>query len=230
MHWMSKQHQVILELIKRNGTLSIDDLVAELNLSKNATRSHLLNLEKLGLLERVESAKPQRGRPKLSYRISAKGQVLFPTSDREILTSLLQFLIDKGQTDLVEAFFREMWERRHLDYQQELLAQKGESTDLQTRLQALQAVLEKGHFMPEVQAETQSTESSEDTTDPKTFQVTIKECNCPFPAAVRATRVPCRLEGDFLAQVIGTSPDSIQYSSKEQGYCLYQFSIQPKEK
>lgn len=210
----SAPRQALLELVKRSGTFTLDQAVAAMDLSKTAVRGHLLRLEELGLVERISVPTDGPGRPPLAYQVSAQGQQLFPTSDSAVLTALLEFMVQSGAEALLQTFFANLWMARLDEYRAELVGSKGDA--LPERIRALSAVLERAHFMPRISHTTGC-------------GVTIRECHCPFPAAVRATRLPCQMEARFLTEVIGAEPHSIRYATPENPGCVYQFSNPPAE-
>ncbi len=210
----SAPRRTLLEFVKRRGAVTLDEAVAALGLSKTAVRGHLLRLEELGLLERIAASTDRPGRPPLAYRVSAQGERLFPSSDSAALTALLVFLAESGAGALLETFFAGLWAARRAEYQAELA--RGDGDALPDRLRALSAVLERGHFMPRVSHD-------------GGCGVTVRECHCPLPAAVRATRLPCEMEARFLAGVIGAEPQSVRYASPEAPGCVYRFGDMPAE-
>jgi predicted ArsR family transcriptional regulator len=55
----------------------------------------------------------------------------------------------------------------------------------------------------------------------------ILECNCPFPSAVRATREPCRLEAEFLAEIVGARPSRVEIARSEAERCCFEWDEVP---
>lgn len=204
---LSKPRRALLDLIKRSGVTTIDEAVRAVSSSKNTVRSHLLKLEELGLVERVQVEGQHRGRPPLAYRVCERAQDAFPTDDGEVLTGLISHLCAHGHKDLVDGFFESMWQARQDEYARGLAGQLGDPERLSTRLRVLKEVLELHHFMPEVQWQGD--------------RLSVKECNCPFPAAVRASRAPCRLEAQFLGHVVGRPPDHVRYSDATSSPCAF---------
>ena len=66
----------ILDLLKKDVSLSVNELVDCLHITHMAVRKHLNSLEKDGLIESHEMKKPM-GRPLQLYSLSKKGEVLF---------------------------------------------------------------------------------------------------------------------------------------------------------
>ncbi|MCA9550659.1 MAG: DeoR family transcriptional regulator [Myxococcales bacterium] len=209
MRELSEPRRALLELVKRAEVVTVDEAVAATGGSKNAVRAHLLKLEEDGLLERVSVDAGQRGRPPLAYRVAARAKDAFPTDDANILTGLLGFLEARGERDLVDGFFASMWKVREAEYEVALAKQRGAPEEVETRLTALSRVLERHHFMPRVEVDADA--------------VRVSECNCPFPASVRATRAPCRLEAELLGRVVGAPPDRVRYARSVSTPCVFEW-------
>ena len=210
----------LLARIKRSGTARIDALVDAIGLSKTAVRGHLLRLEALGLVERVAVPGNGRGRPPLAFRVTARTQPLFPTSDGAMLTSLLQFLEQQGQQELVHAFFERLWRGRTEALNAELNRRsRGRTPGPRLRLTVLREHLERHDFMPVVRTE------HGDESD-----ITVEACHCPFPSVVRATRLPCRLESKFVEQALDASLVELRVANAEASSCVFRLKRRPSAK
>lgn len=207
----------LLARIKRAGTARIDALVEAIGLSKTAVRGHLLRLETLGLVERVVVPGRGRGRPPLAFRVTARTEPLFPTSDGAMLTSLLQFLDAQGQAPLVTAFFERLWQGRTERLEAELHRRsRGRPPGPRLRLTVLQEHLEQHDFMPVVRTERDEPGS-----------ITVEACHCPFPSVVRATRLPCRLESKFVEHALDASLVELRVAGPEASSCVFRLKRRP---
>ena len=221
---MPEKRKAIFERIKKRGTFSIRELVEELGFSKNVTRTHLLTLEEQGLIERVKPGTNERGRPPLIYRISPVGQNLFPKNDGEVLTSLVQFIEREDGDDLLRRFFVQLWASRQREYEEELASLKTPPERLSTRLTAMKKVLERGGFLPALIIDGEEVKGAVGS-DCACKQVSLRECHCPFPAVVKATRLPCHLEREFIVGIIGAEPQGVRWATKEEPHCHYEFVL-----
>lgn len=204
----------LLDLIKIRGEVSVDEATLELGLAKTTVRQHLLLLERQGLLTRG-GRKTAKGRPQLIYRLSNRATQLFPTQEPELLRQLLTRLIADGQNEWVNNFFREYWAQRTRKFRERLEA-RGKLTPKATR-KVLFELLEEEGFMPEI-SEQKGT-------------VSVRECNCPFPEAVKATRIPCRLEAEFLREALETNFERVSYIPSGSTTCTYVAAAKaPKKK
>lgn len=195
----------LLDLMKICGKVSVDEATEELGLAKTTIRQHLLLLERQGLIVRSDR-KVDKGRPQLVYQLSDTAAPLFPTQEPALLRQLLKRLIEDGQNEWVKKFFSDYWDQRTLNFQ-ERLKTKGKITS-RTMQKSLMELLEEEGFMPEI-------------TEGKGGSLIVRECNCPFPEAIKATQIPCRLEAKFLNEALQTSFERISYIPSGATTCTY---------
>lgn len=207
--------QTILDALRRRGAMSIDELAALLDLSKTATRAHVLRLEKAGLIARMEADPDGPGRPRARFALTQRGAGSFPTADAELLEVLLAFLEREGHSALIRHFFEELWSERRSSLLQSLGVNSFADSSLKERLLHLEELLEESDYMPSIERRRQG----------KGKLVVLRECNCPLPAAVRATRIPCQLEAAFLAEVVGGEALETQLAADRAETCTFEFLV-----
>ena len=137
----------ILDLFKRKGPLSIDQVTEHTGLAKTTLREHMLQLERDLYIARSYK-RSGRCRPVLVYALTEQGQQLYPSSEPDVLQELLLYLKHNNQEPLIASFFREFWYKR-LEKARGFMNQANES-EPESRLTALRAMLEQEGFMPEV--------------------------------------------------------------------------------
>jgi len=94
----------ILDLLKRKGGLSAQEIAGELGITAVATRKHLAVLQEDGLVI-LGSRAGSRGRPATIYALSATGEATFPRAYHQLVVDLLQDLTRlEGETHLNELF------------------------------------------------------------------------------------------------------------------------------
>jgi predicted ArsR family transcriptional regulator len=196
----------LLDLIKRQGSISIDDATERVKLAKTTVRQHLLQMEDQGLIRRSYD-KQQPGRPKVVFELSEAGQRLYPTQEPALLRELLEFLDKDGQHSAMERFFEEYWKKRRKRFE-EILESLGGRTDTRARAEALMRLLEAEGFMPHL-------------AQGPGRKLTVRECNCPFQEAVRATRLPCKLESEFIRWALKSSVERTEYIPDGEASCTY---------
>ncbi|SMO47786.1 helix-turn-helix transcriptional regulator [Fodinibius sediminis] len=200
----------MLDLIKRRGTLSIDEATAHIDLAKTTLREHFLQLERDGYVKR-DYVRSGPGRPSLQYQLTPKGNQLFPSFESSLIRELIDYLKTREQEEMIESFFSSFWEAR-LEKARGAMDQ-APTGDLQGRLQALEEMLQEEGFMPELDL------------DQENNILTVKECNCPFREVVKETRLPCKLETLFYQQLFNNRVDRKTYIAEGDHSCTYEIPL-----
>ncbi|WP_445665858.1 helix-turn-helix transcriptional regulator [Fodinibius sp. AD559] len=196
----------IVDLIKRKGTLSIDEAVEEIDLAKTTLREHFLQLERDGYVER-DYVRSGPGRPSLQYQLTSKGNSLYPSSESKLIRNIINYLKSKGSEQLVEDFFEDFWNQRLEEAQERI--KNSSAKDLESKVKLLMQMLEEEGFMPEFDFD----ESEE--------SLTVKECNCPFSEVIKETRLPCKLEEMFYKKLFNENAERTSYIAEGDYSCTY---------
>lgn len=196
----------IIDLIKRSGTLSIDEAVEEIDLAKTTLREHFLQLERDGYVER-DYVRSGPGRPSLQYQLTSKGNSLFPSSESKLIRNIINYLKSKGSEQLVEDFFEDFWDQRLEEAQDRM--KKSSAEDLESKVEILMQMLEEEGFMPEFEV------------DERDESLTVKECNCPFSEVIKETRLPCKLEEMFYKKIFSEKAERTSYIAEGDYSCTY---------
>lgn len=202
----SDTRRTLLQVMKRQGTLSLDDAEAATGLARTTLREHLLHLEQQGLVRRF-TKKEGRGRPSLRFEITEAGQCLFPSQDGLLLRGLLDFLQRQGHEALIEQFFEAFWQDRIREARRRL--QEADPDDLAKGLEVLADLLREEGFMPEIKVEGHA--------------LVIRECNCPFPDTVKQTRLPCQFEAAFFEALFDHRITRVSHIPDGHSACTYEF-------
>jgi len=195
----------ILDLLKRSGILSVDQVTDSVGLAKTTLREHFLQLERDEYIKRTyERSGP--GRPSLMYSLTSKGHRIYPTREPFLLKSFISFLKKRGEESTIEEFFHTFWEDRLSKAERKL----GEvEDDKEEQLQRLADLLSEEGFMPEIEYSEES------------GTVVVKECNCPFHEVVKETRLPCELEAKFYEKLFKGDVERISYIPEGDYSCTY---------
>ena len=204
---MSDVKKELLELIKRNGTVSIDDAVVKTDLAKTTLREHFLHMERDGTIQR-SYVRSGPGRPSLQYKLTNDGHDLFPSNESKMLGELLRFLKTSEEEALMENFFEQFWEKR-LKKAKRLMNEAGQSGE-GSPVEALMEMLREEGFMPEY---SQHKEEG---------MVCVKECNCPFREVVKVTKLPCQLEAEFYKKLFERDIERTTYIAEGDHACTYE--------
>lgn len=206
----SDTRRELLQIIKRRGSLSVTEAMEALDMARTTVREHLLQLKEKGLLTRTEE-REGRGRPSHRYEMTRRAKVLFPSRDGELMGRLLQFLKEQGAEALVQTFFEAYWDDRTEAVKRKL--RQVASDDIDDKVDTLREILEEEGFMPKITREDN--------------QVTIRECNCPFPESVKETRIPCRLEEEFYEEIFETDLERVSHIPEGHSACTYEVETEP---
>lgn len=167
----------------RGETKTVNDLAAELELTDNAVRAHLLSLERDGL---IKQSGMQRGtrKPHFAYELTDEADNLFPKAYDALLNKLITVLKGQLPPAALEEIFREVG--RSLAGKR---APVGEADDFEKRAdQALEALESLGGSARLVMEEE---------------KLLIKSASCPLATAVTEHPEVCQLAEALLSEIIG---------------------------
>ncbi|PZO39354.1 MAG: iron-sulfur cluster biosynthesis transcriptional regulator SufR [Shackletoniella antarctica] len=114
----STKDDILTYLLKR-GEATAHDLAKHFEVSAQAIRRHLKDLEAEELIEH-RVVQEGMGRPNHLYQVSAKGRDRFPHKYDEFALSLLNTLLETVGKDQVGTLLRKQWERKALEYRDRL--------------------------------------------------------------------------------------------------------------
>ena len=173
----------IVKLLRGGNTKTVNDLAAELELTDNAVRAHLLSLERDGL---IKQSGVQRGtrKPHFAYELTDEADNLFPKAYDALLNKLITVLKGQLPPAALEQIFREVG--RSLAGKR---AAVGEGDDLEKRADlALEALESLGGSARLVKEEE---------------KLLIKSASCPLATAVTEHPEVCQLAEALLSEIIG---------------------------
>jgi predicted ArsR family transcriptional regulator len=79
----------IIDILKRSEGLAVGEIAEKLKMSYMGVKQYCIELEKRGYLDTWRRAK-ETGRPELTYRLTAKAQMLFPQHSNELSLELVE--------------------------------------------------------------------------------------------------------------------------------------------
>jgi predicted ArsR family transcriptional regulator len=167
----------------RGSTKTVNELAAEVGLTDNAVRAHLLSLERDGL---IKQSGIQRGtrKPHFAYELTEEADHLFPKAYDAILTRLIAAL--KGRLSRVA--LQEVLQEVGRSLAEGQLSDRN-SDDLERRvgkaLNALDAIGGHARIVKENE------------------RVFIRSEGCPLAAAVAEHPEVCRLAETLVSEIIG---------------------------
>jgi predicted ArsR family transcriptional regulator len=170
----------MLALLRRSS-LSIADLGRRLGIADNAVRTHLAGLERDGLVEQCGVRRGTGGKPASLYRLTADSEELFPKAYRQVLSLLLDVLVDRLGTQETEELLREVGRR---------------AAPLQPTEGALRARVEAAVRVLEALGGDAEIEELGET-------LLIRGYSCPLSAVVAGHPQVCSLAEELLSSLIG---------------------------
>jgi DeoR family suf operon transcriptional repressor len=114
----STKDDILVYLLKQ-GEATAQALAEHFEVSAQAIRRHLKDLEAEGLIEH-RAVHEGMGRPNHLYRLSGKGRDRFPAQYDEFAISLLDTLAETVGKDQVGTILRKQWERKALEYRDQV--------------------------------------------------------------------------------------------------------------
>jgi DeoR family transcriptional regulator, suf operon transcriptional repressor len=111
--------QDILAFLLRQGQGKAQDLAEAINISPQATRRHLKDLQTDGLIV-FHSIASGMGRPQHVYQLSPKGREQFPNQYDEFVISFLDTLVNNLGYEQASDILQKHWQRKSLSYRQQL--------------------------------------------------------------------------------------------------------------
>lgn len=171
----------ILSYLARQGQASAQELADHLDISPQATRRHLKDLEMEELIEH-QSVQVGMGRPQHLYHLSDKGRDRLPERYGDFAISLLDALAETVGPDQVGSILKKQWERKALDYQERV----GTGTT-QEKVERLVELRRAEGYMAEWHAIEPT--SSEEPVSGQQFMIT--EYNCAISDVARSFPTVC---------------------------------------
>lgn len=166
----------------RDGTKTVNEIAAELELTDNAIRAHLLSLERDHLVEQQGVVKGFR-KPHFVYGLTDEGRHLFPKAYDSLLNSLLSALKARLVSSVLKDFLADTGKR--IGRQQPHHEEDSLDDKLATALSTLEelggsatVVRNNGHIQ-------------------------IKSEGCPFAEAVSEHPEVCQVAESMLSEIVG---------------------------
>jgi DeoR family transcriptional regulator, suf operon transcriptional repressor len=109
----------ILQHLLRQGQATAHELAESLEITPQAIRRHLKDLEEEGLIEH-EAVQVGMGRPNYIYKLSKAGRSRFPDRYDDFAVSLLDTLAETIDRKQFNDILRKQWERKALEYRNQV--------------------------------------------------------------------------------------------------------------
>jgi DeoR family transcriptional regulator, suf operon transcriptional repressor len=170
-------------LLKRRGEASVQELAADLGVTRSAIRQHLGGLVEASLVER-RAVPSGPGRPPMAFSLASAGEALFPRTYGQLTNELLAYVEDEDP-DLLEQIF-ERRRRRRVEQAKERLRSK---RSFAARVSELTAILDADGYLADVSRRSDGS-----------FLVT--EHNCAILGVAERYGLACSTEIEFLRDAL----------------------------
>ncbi|MGM0555346.1 MAG: helix-turn-helix transcriptional regulator [Myxococcota bacterium] len=197
---LSKTKSELIELIKRNVEISVNEGADSLGLATTTIRQHLTTLENQRIVK-TRSKRHGRGRPRLLYALTDRGEAFFEEYDQEFLSGLMAFLFEKGLGDVVHEYIERLADS---------LSQKLdlEGSDAAERGSALISFFRRRGFMPEI-----------DETPAGETLLTLR--HCPYSTVAGCSKRVCDIEKQWLQDIWGSDVERTRHRLEGDDACTY---------
>ena len=173
----------IILLLKKNGSLSIDDLSAQLGITPRGIRQHLIYLERQGLVDYF-AKRHGVGRPAFLYKLTEKADDFFPKAYHEFIIGTFKDLEKTDGKEKIDDIFRRRKDRI-LREKKEALSDKKSIHD---KVYTLKDVLESDGYILELYEEDN--------------KYTLKNFNCPISKVASEFRDACKHELEMYRELL----------------------------
>lgn len=208
--------QDILQHLLKQTQATAQELAETLEISPQAIRRHLKDLEAEGLIEH-QQVQAGMGRPQHVYKLSRKGRDRFPNRYEEFAVSLLDTLTETVGRDQVSSILRKQWERKALEYRDRL--GKG---SLQERVAKLVELRKSEGYMAEWYALEPNNASNS-----FGHQFILKEHNCAISNVAESFPSVCGHELEMFAAVLpDCTVERTHWINKGEHQCGYLIKAQ----
>ncbi len=167
----------------RGSAKTVNELAAELELTDNAVRAHLLSLERDGLITQQGVQRGTR-KPHFTYELTSEAENLFPKAYDALVNQLINALKGRLTPAALDEVLREVGRSLAAN-----LDSDRKKVDLETRIGKALSALEAIGGAAQVEKEGD--------------KLVIRSGSCPLATAVAEHPEVCQLTEALLAEIIG---------------------------
>ncbi|UCE13936.1 MAG: Rrf2 family transcriptional regulator [Candidatus Heimdallarchaeota archaeon] len=195
---------------------SIKEIANTFDLSPNAIRQYLIELEKDQLVVRKKK-KGKTGRPAMTYFLHNNALGIFPKSYADFSIRLLDHVIKNYGEEDARRLLIEIGREKGEEMKTELSSNLEENAkSLRERLTAVINIFKKYGRFPEIVEEEDS--------------FILKNHNCLIYDIVQNHPVACIVDETQLSELLGRKVDKVQCLSEGEPFCIYRINKANKSK
>ena len=173
----------IVNLLKINGKMTINEVSAQLDMSSMGVRQHLGSLERDGLVEYYRQ-KSNRGRPKYIYTLTDQAKEIFPESYKSFAMEILEEAEDIGGEDLVNQLLEQRMESQIQSYEKRL-----QGKNLDKKIEELAEIRDEEGYMANI------SKNGDD--------YALVEYHCPISMIAQKYPYLCETERELFQRTLG---------------------------
>ncbi|MFC4428006.1 helix-turn-helix transcriptional regulator [Deinococcus navajonensis] len=208
----------VLDLIKRHGPQTAQDLAARLDVSIPAARRHLGDLLEQGLLEARIEKPGGRGRPQHVFALTERGEAAFPNTSSGLCVDVLRHLRELfGQGAVLQVL-----DARNQALGEQLSVELEEAATLGERVERLAVQLTALGFEATSHRETSL---HEDGASSEVWVLT--QTHCPHLPVARQYQELCASELTLYRDLLGVAVTRDSRIACGQGCCRYRIAAAP---
>ena len=198
---MQVTRQQVLDYLRLHGQATVKELGHLLGLTSTGIRQHLTVLERDGLVEAHEE-RGHVGRPALVYRLTERGDALYPKLYDALASVLLSELRTLAGPDALQKVLRRVAARFAQPYMERVegrpLAQRAAETAriMQERGCLADFSLREGDYY-------------------------VSQHTCPFPSVARSNSSVCAMEVEFVRRLTGADARLVSSLLRGDRSCTY---------
>ncbi|MHA2247269.1 MAG: helix-turn-helix transcriptional regulator [Candidatus Hodarchaeales archaeon] len=198
---------------------SIKEMAKTFDLSPNAVRQYLIELEKDKLVVRKKK-KGKTGRPAMTYFLHKKALAIFPKSYADFSIRLLNHLLKNYGEEEVRHLLVEMGkekaEEMKIKLQSKLKADNTNSYSLKDKIKAISNVFQEYGKFPKI------------VEDGDSFKITNH--NCLIYDIVHNHPLACIVDETLVSELVGKKASKVQCLSEGDMLCVYRINKSEKAK
>lgn len=198
---MQPTRQEILDHLRLEGQATVKELGEFLKLTSTGIRQHLTVLERDGLVEAREE-RGRVGRPALVYRLTERGDALYPKN----YDALANLLLEEARAVMGSQGLQTLLRRAAVRFAAPYL-ERLEGRTLEERVREANLIIgERGCLA----------EFAQDGSDWLIYQY-----SCPFPNVAKRNSAVCILEVEFVRQLVGADARLVSSRLRGDRSCTY---------
>ncbi|MBO0349106.1 iron-sulfur cluster biosynthesis transcriptional regulator SufR [Phormidium pseudopriestleyi FRX01] len=206
----------ILQYLLKQGLATAQELAEALDISPQAIRRHLKDLEAEELI-RHKAVQAGMGRPQHQYELTHKGKNFFPNQYDDFALSLLGTLAETMGEDQMTSILRKQWERKAIHYHDRLGNQP-----LSERVAGLVKLRQAEGYMAEVHRVEQEGSNCGD-------RFLLTEHNCAISTVAESFPSVCGYELEMFEAILpDCTVERTYWMIDGEHRCGYLITLQPE--